>query len=307
LAAEFPRVDFIRSEVNGGWAGGNNLGMKHALARGGELLILLNNDTVVGPEFAARHIAAAVAHPDYGILGPIIRFMAPPHEIQTDGVKFNRPHRAGFFQKHVVPVAVAEVPDVVEVDIVNGCCLMVRREVVQTIGFIDEAFFLIHEESDFCLRSQAAGFRNGVLTEALVWHKGSSSFQREGKRLQRYFDARNLIRLIGKHGRRKGSRGPLRSYAHYFRYAFHRYSVERDTQFDDSAFAVVEGLYDGLLGRWGPYAKQARRPGVGIASWLFGKLWRYGSAKPVPVQKPSESSVPAEATVGPGPAPPISA
>ena len=45
---------------------------------------------------------------------------------------------------------------VAEVDIVNGCCLMVRRDLIASIGFIDEEFFLVHEESDLCLRSQRA-------------------------------------------------------------------------------------------------------------------------------------------------------
>ena len=59
---------------------------------------------------------------------------------------------------------------------------MIRAEVFERIGLIDERFFLIHEESDFCLRARQAGFRCGVLGEALVWHKGSSSFKRTGKR-----------------------------------------------------------------------------------------------------------------------------
>jgi len=304
LAVEFPWVAFVRSDVNGGWAGGNNIGMRHVLARGADLMILLNNDTVVGPEFTERMTAAAAAHPDYGMIGPVIRFLAPPHEVQTDGVKFNRPQKSGFFQRHPVPLVASVVPGIVEVDIVNGCCLMVRRTTVESIGLIDEEFFLIHEESDFCLRSQAAGFKNGVLTESLVWHKGSSSFQREGKRLQRYFDARNLLRLIGRHGGRKGSRGQVRSYGHHLRYAFHRYAIERDKNFDDSASAVIQGLYDGLLSRWGPFVKEARRPGLGIVAWVFDKLWRYGSSK-TPA-KATQSELPAASSVAVGPAPPIS-
>ena len=207
LAGEFPWAAFVRSERNGGWAGGNNVGLKYALERGADLVVLLNNDTTVGPDFVPALVAAAGAHPDFGILGPVIRFMDPPHEIQTDGVTFNRPGAAGFFQRRPVPLPelpAGRPPAVAEVDIVNGCCLMVRRAVVERIGAIDEAYFLIHEESDFCLRAQAAGFKNGVIAESLVWHKGSSSFQREGKRLQRYFDARNLARLLRRHRRMRG-------------------------------------------------------------------------------------------------------
>ena len=196
LRAEFPGVDVVQAGTNGGWAGGNNVGLRHALDRGADWVVLLNNDTTVSPDLVARLVAAAAARPDVGVLGPVIRFMAPPSEVQTEGVVFNRPDRTGFFQRHPVPLRADDPPHIVDVDIVNGCCLMVRRAVVDKIGFVDEAFFLIHEESDFCLRAQEAGFANGVLAEALVWHKGSSSFQREGKRLQRYFDTRNIPRLL---------------------------------------------------------------------------------------------------------------
>jgi len=273
LASEFPGVEFIQTGCNGGWAGGNNAGLRHALARGARLIVLLNNDTVVSENFAARLLAATRQFPEYGILGPIIRYMDPPWEVQTDGVVFNRPGRPGFFQRFVVPVTATDPPTIAEVDIVNGCCLLVRREVVEKIGFIDEAFFLIHEESDFCLRAQDAGFKNGVIAEALVWHKGSSSFQREGKRLQRYFDARNLIRLLSRHGHRSGSRGWWRSILHHVHYSYHRYSAERERGYPDSAKAVLEGLYDGLIGRYGPTPTAATRAGLWLLQAIFAGAW----------------------------------
>ena len=303
LAGTFPWATFLRSDRNGGWSGGNNVGLKHALDGGAELVILLNNDTVVGPDFVARMVAAADAHPDFGILGPVIRFLAPPHEVQTDGVLFNGPSRPGFFQRLAVPLAAPPgenpPPAVAEVDIVNGCCLMVRRAVVERVGLIDEAFFLVHEESDFCLRAQAAGFKNGIIAESLVWHKGSGSFQREGKRLQRYFDARNLARLLRRHRDRPTARGPWASRRHYLTYAYHRYAIEREGGFRDSANAVLEGLYDAVVGRWGPYSPR-RRPGLAPVRAAVGTLWRVagnrGPAAPAPVE-------PVRAT---GPAPPVS-
>lgn len=274
LQPEFPGVDFVRSAVNGGWAGGNNIGLTHALERGAQLIILLNNDTIVSPDFVDRLTAAAAAHPAYGIIGPVIRFMDPPSDVQTDGVKFNRPNKPGFFQREPVPLTTTNPPTIAEVDIVNGCCLMVRREVVETIGLVDEAFFLIHEESDFCLRSQKAGFKNGVLAEALVWHKGSSTFHREGKRFQRYYDARNLVRLIRKHHQRRGTRGLIRSLLHHLRYAYHRYALEREHGYADSAQAVLEGLYDAARSHYGAFQPRSR-PGLGVIRFLFGLAWKW--------------------------------
>ena len=82
-----------------------------------------------------------------------------------------------------MPEVTTDPPTVVPVDIVNGCCMMVRADVFRRVGLIDDRFFLIHEEADFCLRVLRAGFRCGVLAEGLVWHKGSSTFKRSGKRV----------------------------------------------------------------------------------------------------------------------------
>ncbi len=272
LAVEFANVDLVRSSVNGGWAGGNNTGIRHALAHGARRVILLNNDTVVAPDLVARLEAAAVANPDFGILGPVIRYLDPPHEVMTDGVVFNGREEPGFFQRKTVPLVEAPVPAVTEVDIVNGCCMLVRAEVFARIGLIDERFFLVHEESDFCLRARRAGFQLGVLGEALVWHKGSSAFGRTGKRLQRYYDTRNLCLLLGKHAKLPGGRGAVSSRWEFLKYSYHRYAIERDAGQMDAADAVLEGLCDALSRYFGPYARR-RRSALPILRRAF-EAWR---------------------------------
>jgi len=134
----------------------------------------------------------------------------------------------------------------------------VRAEVFAKVGLIDERFFLIHEESDFCLRARRAGFRPGVLGEALVWHKGSSAFRRTGKRLQRYYDTRNLCLLLAKHASRPGGRGPVRSRWEFLKYSYYRYAIERDAGHVDAADAVLEGLCDALARYFGPYMARRR-------------------------------------------------
>ena len=179
-------------------------------------VVLLNNDTVVAPDFVARLTAAAAAHPAYGVLGPVIRFMDPPHEVQTDGCLFNEPAQPGFFQRKPVRWPRRRRRTITEVDIVNGCCMMIRADVFRRIGLIDERFFLIHEESDFCLRARRAGFRCGVLGEALVWHKGSSSFKRSGAALAALLRRpQPLPAALQARRAHRGGRGPLRSLWEY--------------------------------------------------------------------------------------------
>ncbi|HVS40427.1 MAG TPA: glycosyltransferase family 2 protein [Gemmataceae bacterium] len=270
LRRDFPWCEVIRNPVNGGWAGGNNVGIRYALARGADSVILLNNDTVVAPDFVAKLAAADSA---YGIVGPVIRFMDPPHEVQTDGCIFNGADRPGFFQRRAVELVVRPMPTVTDVDIVNGCCMMVRADVFRRIGLIDERFFLIHEESDFCLRARRVGIRCGVLGAALVWHKGSSSFRRNGARWQRYYDARNLALLLSKHAaaHRRG-RGVFRSYWEYLKYAYYRYALEREAGHGDAADAVVEGVHDALTRRFGPH-RVGSRPAFHLLRGVF-ESWR---------------------------------
>jgi GT2 family glycosyltransferase len=260
ICERYPWCFVVLNRANGGWAGGNNTGIAYALERGAEQVILLNNDTIVTPDFAERLIAAATANPAYGILGPVINFMDNPGEVMTDGCVFNRPGCPGFFQRQPVPLVRTEPPAVAEVDIVNGCCMMISRRVFERIGLIDDRFFLIHEESDFCLRARQAGFRCGVLAESLVWHKGSSSFKRSGKRWQRYYDARNLRLLLRKHhGTNALARGTWRSRLEYLKYVYYRYTVEREEGQGDAAVAVLEGVYDAIFGCYGPYTARPRR------------------------------------------------
>jgi hypothetical protein len=160
----------------------------------------------------------------------------------------------------VVPLVAAATPEVTPVDVVNGCCMLVSREVFERIGMFDEQFFIYHDETDFCLRALAAGFRCGVMSEQLVWHKGSSTFKATGKRFARYYDSRNLVYLLKKHnGARHHGRSRRQTAATCFKYLYFRYCHEREDGHEDAADAIIEGLLDGLAGRQGPFAPH-RRP-----------------------------------------------
>jgi hypothetical protein len=140
--------------------------------------------------------------------------------------------------------------------------MMISARVVAAIGLIDERFFLVHEESDYCLRAIQAGFRCGVLPEVLVWHKGSSAFRRAGNGLQRYYDARNLVLLLRKHRGTHG-RGTVATWLTYLRYSYFLYCVEKDQGTDISAASVLDGIYDGLTSAFGPRPTR-RRPFLGL-------------------------------------------
>jgi GT2 family glycosyltransferase len=248
--SRYPKVRLHRNRENRGFAGGSNDGLKMALDGGADYVFLLNNDTVISPAAIELLTLALESQPEWGIIGPIINYMEEPGKVRTAGCLFNirwssglfteddiRPSEAGFF---VAPT-----------DIVNGCAMAIRREVLERIGFFDESYFIVHEESDFCLRTLKAGFRNGILNRVLVWHKGSSSFQRQGKEYQRYYDSRNLLYLLKSHGR-INNRPARESYFEYLRYVYYRYCHEVETGNISAALACMDGLVDAVFGHTGP-------------------------------------------------------
>ena len=271
FAAAYPWVRVIQNPVNGGWAGGNNVGVRDALARGAEYFVLLNNDTVIAPNLVTRMLAGLAA--GYGVVGPLVHWMDEPDVVMMDGCTFDAEGSPSFFDRPAIGKTITDV------EIVYGCCLTTSAAVFRRVGLLDERFFLIHEESDFCLRARRAGFRCGVLPEPLVWHKGSSSFQREGKPLQRYFDARNLFLLMWKHvGSYRRPPRRLRSWLKYLKHVYYFYCLSRDRNNDAGATAVLDGLHDALCGYYGPLAARPR-PLVPLMRWAFER-WRRRKGTP---------------------------
>ncbi len=266
----FPWCDVIREEKNGGWAGGNNAGLRYAMERNADWIVLLNNDTAVSPTIVSELKSAIERYPKYGIIGPVINHMDEPDKVMTDGCQFNRPGSPGFFDRLEVVPSATDPLTITEVDIVNGCCLAVSRDVCDKIGLVDEQFFLIHEESDFCLRAREAGFTCGVINRSLILHKGSSSFKRTGQRTQRYYDSRNLRLLLKKHiHKHREGRGTWASYRTYHNYLYYRHCIEIENGCTEAAEAILDGIMDGIYGRFGQYQRQSWRPVKFLVRGLF--------------------------------------
>ncbi len=195
IVADDPRVVLIRNEENLGFAGGNNVGIRYALDHGADYILLLNNDTVVSPDFLQELLAAF--KPGVGIAGPKILYYDQPERIWSEGSLINwifYHGRSGKFQKNR-----SAATELREVDSVTGCALMIRREVIECIGLMDESFFLYGEEDDWCYRAGKAGYRIVVNPRSVIWHKVSQSSGGDYNRTIAYYKTRNKILFIRKH------------------------------------------------------------------------------------------------------------
>jgi GT2 family glycosyltransferase len=256
IRARFTCVHYVASPRNTGWAGGNNLGINFFLTTlvCPDIIFLLNNDTTVSNEIF--EILSHAINEGYDVVGPVINEYSEPDVIQTQGTAFNRPGSTGdFFAAIPTPIDLNHI-QITPVDIVNGCAVAIRREVFQKIGLIDERFFLICEESDFCLRALEAGFKVGVVHRSLVWHKHSVSFARAGKPIQRYYGVRNLWLLLKKHPGGKDRRGRLGSTWTYCKRAYHLFCHEMELGNPAGAAAVCDGLADAWFGRYGKWTEK---------------------------------------------------
>lgn len=176
-------VSVVLAPRNGGFAYGNNIGIRHALERNAsDYLLLLNPDTEVRPG-AIGHLARFLeAHPEVGIAGssfenldgsdwPIaFRFPSVASEFcaALDFGPITRLFRAREVARHMPRVAQPT-------DWICGASIMVRPEVVRATGGFDEDYFLYFEETDFCLRARRAGFPTWYVPDSRVMHIGGQS------------------------------------------------------------------------------------------------------------------------------------
>jgi GT2 family glycosyltransferase len=253
----------LKNTSNEGWSGGNNRGIEIALQEGADWILLLNNDTVVSPKLL-EVLAESSKTGTFGLLGPVINEFDRREVVQTEGVRFNPIGQNEFFARIPIADQGSSQSKITEVDIVNGCAVAVSRAVFEKIGLIDERFFLICEESDLCLRAQAAGFKLGMINETLVWHKHSVSFARAAKPLQRYYGTRNLGLLLRKHPVGPERRGRFISLMAYWRLSYHLYCHEIELNNRSGAHAVANGLADSLLGRFGQWSEKTSLIGISI-------------------------------------------
>lgn len=175
----FPEVCMIQNDQNLGFARGNNI----ALARStGDYVCLINPDVVVLDDCLKQIVAFMEAHPDVGLLGPQI--VSPDGSIQRSCMRF--PNLWNCFCRAIAldslfprsaMVKGQLMPDfnhqeTRDVDIMNGCFWVARREALAQVGSLDERFFMYGEDLDWCRRFHDAGWRVVYFPGAKAIHYG---------------------------------------------------------------------------------------------------------------------------------------
>jgi GT2 family glycosyltransferase len=195
-------IEIIDAGRNLGYAGGNNLGIRYALDRGADFILILNNDTTVDAMLLDELVGAAERHPEAGCFGPWIFYMDEPERLWFTRSEWD-PAVSAFTAPGKGRVASEVSNETTNTEYVCGAALFFRAGLARDIGLLDERFFLVYEDSDWCFRARRAGFGCLMVPPARVWHKVGTSFGSEASPLRTYFSMRNKLLWAEKNASRR--------------------------------------------------------------------------------------------------------
>lgn len=185
---QFPKAEIMELRGNFGFAKGNNAGIRRALDRGAEYVWLLNNDTTVDPRALQTMVEKAESDPKIGAVGSAIYYAADPSRLWVWGggeVNFWLGQPQGFSRP---------VPDE-KVQYLAGASILLRRSALESVGLLDEEFFLYWEDTEICFRLRREGWRLAVAGDSKVWHKVSATSGKKSVRLDAII-SRSAVRFF---------------------------------------------------------------------------------------------------------------
>ncbi|MBP7041385.1 MAG: glycosyltransferase family 2 protein [Chloroflexi bacterium] len=191
LAAELPpEARLLALPENLGFAAGNNVGLREAIAQAFDFALLVNNDAFAAPDMLARLLAETA--PDVGLVSPKIFYAAAReriwfgdgrmHPITLDLRGTGRGQMDGPDWQHSR-----------DADYVLGTCLLVNLQGVTAVGLLDEQFFMYFEDLDWSLRWRQAGFRLRLAADAHLYHEVALSSGGLESAARRYYLARSGV------------------------------------------------------------------------------------------------------------------
>ena len=189
------RVTLICTQANLGFAGGCNAGIRYALEHQSDYVLLINNDTTIAPDMLAHLVEPFKHHSDLGVVGPLIYYASEPTKVWFSGERFWR-------KLYVVRLGLRlkdSYTELEEVDFVSGCGMLVPRQVWETVGLLDPAYFMYYEDLDFCVRVKQHGFWLACAPQAHMWHAVSASSGGSASPAKQRFQVRSSLIFYQRH------------------------------------------------------------------------------------------------------------
>ncbi|OGH10406.1 MAG: hypothetical protein A2857_05285 [Candidatus Levybacteria bacterium RIFCSPHIGHO2_01_FULL_36_15] len=199
------KLKIIRSEISLGFSGGNNIGIKHALKEGATHIVILNNDTTVSKNFIDELLKTIDSSDNIGIVSPKIYF-SKGFEYHKSRYKKEDLGKVIWYaggimdwsnlighHKGVDEVDHDQFEKIEETEFASGCCMMIKRDVLEKVGLFNEKYFLYYEDNDLCQRVKKIGYKIVFAPKSVIWHKNAGSSGGSGSSLQDYYITRNRL------------------------------------------------------------------------------------------------------------------
>ena len=175
ISNEFPDFRLLKNSENLGFSAGMNIGIKESR---GDLILLYNNDAIAHPASLSKMVETILSKNKIGMVGGLILYNKPNDVIWSCGGKLDLVTGTiwsdGLGQK-IFAKKPLQKNLVADVDYLSGCVLLIRKEVIQKIGLLDDAYLIGGQDLDWCLRARRAGFECVLNPSAIIWHIGSHS------------------------------------------------------------------------------------------------------------------------------------
>lgn len=196
----FPQVGLLENDRNEGYAAGANAGLERAGRDGFQYALLLNNDVEIAPDAVSALVRAASEHPAAAFLGPMIYYHDRPDVIWSFGGSISywtgNIRHVGLRQKDT-----GQFPRVRSADYVTGCAVLVSLRALDTVGPMDEGYFMYNEDTDWCVRAVRLGHEVLAVPDARIWHKVSMSSGGGLTPFKIYNRFRSTLRFFGRYAR----------------------------------------------------------------------------------------------------------
>lgn len=198
------KTSLITNKKNEGFAKGTNIGIKEALRKGCEYILILNNDTTHDRNFL-KALLSSIEKSSAGIVSPKIYF-SKGREFHKDKYENKDLGKVIWYAGGIIDwknvlashrgvdeVDKGQFDEVYDSDFATGCAMLVGKEVFEKIGYFDERYFLYLEDLEFSVRAKKAGFGIGFAPSSLIWHYNAGSTGGSGSNLHDYFITRNRL------------------------------------------------------------------------------------------------------------------
>ena len=217
IAQRAPGAAYLRTATNLGFAGGSNLGMRTALARGAEWVWFLNDDAAPESDALDELLDAAERPPRPAVLGAKIVQYARPERLDSLALDVDLANGRVRLLGHD-EIDRGQYDHVREPLAVTGCAMLVRRDACERLGGFDEAYFAYLEDVDLCLRARAAGLPVAAVPSARVRHDRPVATRGRQSTASLYYACRNPLVLLALHAPQAPWRSRLRGLSVLARY-----------------------------------------------------------------------------------------